>query len=348
MWKDFLIGIRTFAFWVSICSCVNQQTPVSQKPVFSLETNVTTHILTDTALIAYPYDICVDDSCLYILSLVEDHWVQVYDKNSGEFLCSGIRVGQGPNDVANGSSLCFDKNTKLFYLYDQAQSKLITFSFDKQEKRFIHVQQQLFVTNNGVARMAWALAGNRYLVDGQIGETVNRMQRFQIYDIDSESSHLVARYDSFPVPEADKDIIFILASKSLSPDKKKLAVGTLWGSILETFQISDRITPIATQQFYPIDIRFEDGAVRSTEQTIYGFTSLLAFDSRIYGIWIGDKNPNLPSAVVTFDWDGNGLSKYNTDCILLRICKESEDSNRMYAVAASEERGFYIVYFDIA
>ena len=130
MWKDFLIGISTFAFWVSICSCVNQQTPVSQKPVFSLETNVTTHILTDTALIAYPYDICVDDSCLYILSLVEDHWVQVYDKSSGEFLCSGIRVGQGPNDVANGSSLCFDKNTKLFYLYDQAQSKLITFSFD--------------------------------------------------------------------------------------------------------------------------------------------------------------------------------------------------------------------------
>ena len=348
MRKDILIGICMLTFLASICSCVNQQIPVFQKPVFSLETNLKTHILTDTALIVYPYDICVDDSCLYVLSLVGDHWVQVYDKDSGAFLCSGIRVGQGPNDVANGSSLSFDKYTKLFYLYDQAQSKLVTFSFDKQKKKFIHVRQQSFTTNNGVARMAWPLEGDRYLVDGQIGETVSRMQRFQIYDMNLESNPLVARYDSFPVLEADKDIIFILASKSLSPDKKKLAVGTLWGGILETFQISDRITPIATQQFYPIDIRFEDGAVRSTEQTIYGFTSLLAFDSRIYGIWIGDKNPNLPSAVVTFDWDGNGLSKYNTDCILLRICKESEDSNRMYAVAASEERGFYIVYFDIA
>ena len=134
-------------------------------------------------------------------------------------------------------------------------------------------------------------------------------------------------------PMAGKELVFVLASKSLSPDKKKLAVGTLWGGLLETFQISDQITPVSTQCFHPIDVRIEAGAVQPTEQTVYGFTSLLAFNNRIYGIWIGDKNPNHPSAIVTFDWNGNGLSKYNTDCILLRMCKESEDSNRIYAVA---------------
>ena len=340
MWKNMLIGISAFVLLAS--SCGNQPKQVSQKPMFQTETNLEAHILTDTALIAYPYDICVDDSYLYVLSLVEDNWVQVYDKNSGAYICSGIHVGQGPNDVANGISFSFDSNTQLFNLYDQAQSKLITFSFDKKEKKFLPVRQQSFATNTGVARMAWKLDENRYLVDGQHGENTGRMQRFQLY----ENNQLIAKYDSFPTQESDQDVAFMLASKSLSPDKKKLAVGTLWGGILETFQISNSITPLSTQCFLPINVRFERGVVQPTEQTVYGFSSLLAFNNRIYGIWIGDKNPNHPSAIVTFDWNGNGLSKYNTDCILLRMCKESEDSNRIYAVAASEEKGFHLVYFD--
>ena len=110
MWKNMLIGISAFVLLAS--SCGNQPKQVSQKPMFQTETNLEAHILTDTALIAYPYDICVDDSYLYVLSLVEDNWVQVYDKNSGAYICSGIHVGQGPNDVANGISFSFDSNTQ--------------------------------------------------------------------------------------------------------------------------------------------------------------------------------------------------------------------------------------------
>ena len=83
MWKNMLIGISAFVLLAS--SCGNQPKQVSQKPMFQTETNLEAHILTDTALIAYPYDICVDDSYLYVLSLVEDNWVQVYDKNSGAY-----------------------------------------------------------------------------------------------------------------------------------------------------------------------------------------------------------------------------------------------------------------------
>lgn len=344
MWKDILIGISVLNLLLGIYSCDSHHTPVYQKPEFPTEADITTHILTDTALIAYPYDVCIDDSFLYVLSLVADQWVQVYDKNSGAWICSGIHEGQGPQEVISGTSLYFDKNTKLFYLYDQGQSKMITFSFDKKEKKFINIQQISLAETNGVVRMAWPLGADRYLTDGQQGENTKRMQRFLIY----EKDRLITQYDSFPIPETDKDLIFILAAKSLSPDKTKLAVGTLWGGSLETFQVSRQITPISTRLFYPIDIRFVEGAIRPTEQTIYGFTSLLAFDHRIYGIWIGDKNPNHTSAIVTFDWEGNEIAKYNTDCILLRICKESEDSNRIYAIAASEEKGFYIVYFDMA
>lgn len=340
MWKNILIGVLLLT---GISSCNDRHTTTSQGPVFATEADVATHILTDTALIAYPYDLCVDDSCLYVLSLVADDWVQVYDKYSGGLLCSGIKAGQGPDEVASGASLCFDRNTKLFYLYDQGQSKLITFSFDKKEKRFLNVNHRSFAEYKGTVRRVWPLDAGRYLIDGQQGRNTNRMQRFQLYDADS----LIARYDSFPVSDGDKDIVFVLASKALSPDKKKFAVGTLWGGTLETFRISDRITPVSEQCFAPIDILFAGGVVRPTEQTVYGFTSLVAFDNRIYGIWIGDKDPNHTSSIVAFDWDGNGISKYNTDCILLKMNKEAEDSRRIYAIAASKEKGFYIVYFDV-
>ena len=226
---------------------------------------------------------------------------------------------------------------------DSSQSKLLGFSFDKEKKSLSCVSHKSFVEYGGVARIAWPLTDEHYLVNGQEKGSIGQLQRFQLYNQET----LVAKYNTTPTADRNNDIAFISASQSLSPDKSKLVVGTLWGGILETFRIDKRIENISTRYFLPINIQFIKGTIQPTDQTMYGFTSVQALNDRIWGIWIGDKDPNHNSSIVCFDWDGKEIAQYHTDNILLKIAQSPEEPNRVYAVAASPEKGFYLVYFDV-
>ena len=325
-------------------SCSNRQKELSyQEPVFPIEKHIPAQILTDTALIAYPYDLNVDDSYLYLLSLVDGNWLHIYNKHTGEWVCSGIRHGQGPDEIATGTILFLERETNSLYIYDSSQSKLLGFSFDKEKKSLSCVSHKSFVEYGGVARTAWPLTDEHYLVNGQEKGSIGQLQRFQLYNQET----LVAKYNTTPTADRNNDIAFISASQSLSPDKSKLVVGTLWGGILETFRIDKRIENISTRYFLPINIQFIKGTIQPTDQTMYGFTSVQALNDRIWGIWIGDKDPNHNSSIVCFDWDGKEIAQYHTDNILLKIAQSPEEPNRVYAVVASPEKGFYLVYFDV-
>ena len=98
-------------------SCSNRQKELSyQEPVFPIEKHIPAQILTDTALIAYPYDLNVDDSYLYLLSLVDGNWLHIYNKHTGEWICSGIRHGQGPDEIATGTVLFLERETESLYI----------------------------------------------------------------------------------------------------------------------------------------------------------------------------------------------------------------------------------------
>lgn len=62
---------------------------------------------------------------------------------------------------------------------------------------------------------------------------------------------------------------------------------------------------------------------------------------------IGGKNPNLFNNIYVFDWEGNEVVKYNTDCLVLRICATSEQPDKLYGIAFSEDKEFYLVSFSL-
>lgn len=70
-----------------------------------------------------------------------------------------------------------------------------------------------------------------YLIDGQLGKDTIGLKRFQLFS----KGNIEAEYNRFPVSETEKNPVFITASVSVSPDKRKMAVGTLFGGILEFF-----------------------------------------------------------------------------------------------------------------
>ena len=107
-----LIKVTTIIMVVSFLSCQNKK-EVYNVPNFPTEKRLTSHIITDSALIAYSYGMCVDDQSIYILSLVDNNWIQVYDKQTGALAGSGVKQGQGPGEVVMGISFYFDRESHL-------------------------------------------------------------------------------------------------------------------------------------------------------------------------------------------------------------------------------------------
>lgn len=336
----FLIQIAIVTGFFFSCQSKNV---VYDEPSFPKEKSVTAHLLTDTALISYPYGMCVDDRNIYILSLMEDQWVQAYDKQTGAFVGSGVKRGQGPGEVVVGISFSFDQEEGLFHVFDQSQMKLLSYRFDQDKQTFVFVKDKSFSGDKKVVRKAWPLRDGAYLIDGQLGQDTTGLRRFQIYF----GADVSAGYNCFPVSDADKYPAFTMASVSLSPDKQKLAVGTLFGGILEQFRLDGGIEPSSVRYFYPIEAEFIGGVLRPTGETVYGFSSLYATDQLLYGVLVGGKDPNQFNTICTFDWKGQEVAKYQADCLVFALGSCVTEPGRLYAIAFSQEKGFYLVYFDL-
>lgn len=337
-----LIKVITIIMVVSFFSCQNKK-EIYEAPDFPVEKRLTSHIITDSALIAYSYGMCVDDQNIYILSLVDNNWIQAYDKQTGMLAGNGVRQGQGPGEVVMGISFYFDRESHLFNVYDQSQMRMNTYRFDREKQSFLFVDSKSFSDYKGVVRRAWPLEKEAYLIDGQLGKDTVGLKRFQLFS----KGDILSEYNRFPVSETEKNPVFITASASLSPDKRKMAVGTLFGGILEFFQLSDDINISSTRYFYPLEVNFSGGSLLPTDQTVYGFSALCATDDLLYSVLIADKDPNQFNKICSFDWKGNEIAKYQTDCLVFNLCASDTDTNRLYAIAISQEKGFYLVRFDL-
>lgn len=327
-------------------SC-KQDESIFHTPDFPQEKQLSaqTVIPADSLLIQYPYGLHVNGDNIFILALADNHWMQVYDRQSGQFVTRGIPYGQGPGEMLKGLYMSFNQAQQTFDIYDESLRQLLTYRYDSHTKSFSFIRSQSFSTYKGVVRKAWQLNEDTYLTEGQIGLMNEGKTRFQLYRKDS----IWARYDNFPATDEQTFPIFILsASTTLSPDRTKLASATLHGGILETFEVGESaIKPLSTRYFYPPHIQFEGGAIRPTPETVYGFSSLCADNDYLYAVLIGGKDANQFDRIAVFDWEGREQMLYHADCPVFALAACPSDANRLYAIAFSRDTGFRIVSFDL-
>ena len=60
-----------------------------------------------------------------------------------------------------------------------------------------------------------------------------------------------------------------------------------------------------------------------------GFPSLCSTDEYVYGVFINGKNPDDFNNISVFDWEGNEVATYETDCNVLRICCDDNRELRL-------------------
>jgi len=158
----------------------------------------------------------------------------------------------------------------------------------------------------------------------------------------------IASYPTFPIEDRvlarlmyNHDVV------SLSPDGKRMAVGTGFGAILETFDLRDGIRNISTSYFIEpkVDIKSDD-IFWPTEETINGFGTIYAGNDLVYTTFGGTSEPGFPKKIAIFDWYGNPVRLITTDSNIFRICVDEADGT-LYALIIDEHEELILARMDI-
>ena len=300
-------------------------------------------------ILYYPFDLFVEGDYVYVLALVDHKWLQVYDKNTGELVDRKITEGQGPGELIMSNQLYYNANERTLSIYDMNQRRLLFYRVEENgDLSFVKDKSMASLGLYGALRWVWPLNDEVSLADGQLDSIANNvpgpdgLKRFQLFS----QGKILDRYDSFPV-EAEDRYVFQGACTSLSPDGHKMAVGTMYGGILETFDISaEHIALRKRRMFY--SGKLDPKTLQPTLETLGGMPDVCATDDKIYTVFGEPKTiVERINSISVFDWDGNEVVQYKTDCNLLRLYYSSSDPAKLYGIAISDEDEYYLVSFDL-
>jgi hypothetical protein len=181
-----------------------------------------------------------------------------------------------------------------------------------------------------------------YLATGMNGILNNK--RFVVFN---KSFELIDGFEEYPVLDYNKEknkkfkenllnIYFI----KISPDKKNLAFASYKTGLLEVFSLNElpeKIIKVKSLLFAP--------PMKNNSEDIFGFEDVFVTNRYIYTLYNGktaDENPYYSKSIKVFDWNGNFTVEYHTG-IDMRCLAVDENNKIIYAIAYSDEKGFFLI-----
>lgn len=325
------------------CACT--ENAVYNPPAFPVEKKLAGTCLSDDLLISYAYDMRADSDYIYLLALADNKWVQVYDRHTGEHLGGYVGQGQGPGEVSVGESLTLSQDKKQLSVYDQAQRRLVTYTILREGSALTlsFVRGMNLNEMQGAIRNVWPLEST-LLVNGQLGSQDAVQKRFQLLKEDK----VVDVYNDFPVEAREQQLTFLSPQVCFSPSLGKMAVGTLYGGILEVFRLADGgISLDDSFKFYEPKVNVGTGNIEPDAGMRYGFSAMCGTEELIYSVLIGEEDPNKLNSISVFDWKGNGVFKYHTDQMVFKLACTEDVPDKLYALTFEPSEGFSLYEYVI-
>lgn len=335
MWTRFfsLIGI------ISLCSCGSKESQTYCLPDFKINSEAKKEIVVQELLVQFPYDICADNNNIYLLAEDEGKWLHVYDIKNGGNKASFVSKGQGPQELAFGYSMQIDSNNDHISIYDCSQQKVGIYELTPDTCAYD--SNFSFADYSSVLDNVYSISNNVFFISGETNIKGERKCRFQIV----RNGKVDSSYGHYPIEDKYKSIFTAGLSTSISPSRKRMCASTLYGGVLEFFDIEREISHRKTNLIFEPKGIFNGYGFEPNEQTIYGFSDIYATDEKVYAVMIGSKDPNANSVITTWDWNGNPIGHYRTSDIVCKICVNQ--NNELYAVIYNKETGYQIVKYDL-
>lgn len=331
-------------------ACSSDKGPRYAAPEFARERSAQFELLTGELLMKNILDIWEYKSNLVVLGFENGRFLHVFDKRSGKKILETISLGRGPKEIGSLLNARLDRQGVLT-LIDGQQQKKMSFQLDSLlAHSFAAISEQPY-ENPSWSRAVIPLR-DRQLVFRNIGDAAEDTTGVVRFELRDKAGKSMARSNDFPIADAAmRFMVYNEARVSVSPDERKLAVGTVWGAILETFSLEHGIEPLATRYF--VEPNFNVGAAPGiSENTVSGFADVYADDDRIYASYDGvrkvlefskipaEERPLQFNRIVVFDWEGNGIEQIVTDYNVRALC--AGEDGTIYAAVFDNFNRFYL------
>lgn len=174
-----------------------------------------------------------------------------------------------------------------------------------------------------------------------------RPERFATIDL---QGRMTGRYGEVPYSDdtIEMKVAFMQPRWTVSPDGTKMADGSLFGAILETFDVDGSIRLRKRAYFIEPDFPHNEvGTITSFENLVFGFGSMTSSDDRIYASYNGTTNPKGMKHIAVFDWDGKLQKLYKTDFRIRALCFDSASDGILFAAVVDDAGEFRLVRYDL-
>lgn len=332
--------ILVFTFLTSCSQAIVEYKELEVKNTDSLESKS----LNDTFTFGYANKILVYDSLLIVYDEMQENKVLFFHKETGEYLESLGRLGQGPGELLTPNSISVNLKTGILSIYDYARSKVIAYNLpefiNKDSKHWSYIDLPEYEIR---PKEVISVGANDFIA-------LHGKPRFT----KSREGRILTSYDEFPLlPETEDDeqakrMYFLTQSLfSASPDGRKIVTATTLGGIMQIFDSKDSSISMKAENFiYQPVFSVRKGQIETFPETVYGFACLQATDKYIYATLHGVANPTVyPNVIYVFDWNGTPVKKLYSD---QQICffHVDEPEGKVYAVVLGKDNEQKLMYFE--
>lgn len=320
-----------------------------KSPVFEETGNIEAKLLVEDVMCTFIQSVNIIDSFLILKcnQTLDNKVYYIYNKATGELIKTFGERGNGPGELPNSFDTSVDvKNRKIYSVGDEWN---ICFDLDSV------LHSELYCCDSkikGIELSNSVFIG--FFKDSLLYSICNfRPHRSHRIAILKPNGEIILKNSFLPpiseIDEEDSVFRFLFYSyrtiSSLKPDASKLVLATNCGLNMEIFKISeDKIEPEYFRRY--IKPKYKKSNPIRNEGVIEGISSINSTNNYIYALWTKDTEMEYPKQLVTFNWKGEAIRKYNFNIKILTFAVESDDS-KIYAVTKNSEGKLSVMTFNL-
>lgn len=348
-------NLKTLLLAIAVCAlaagCSHSSAPVYEP--FSLDgaEPLEGTVLCDSIVASVVVDMMPVGDYLAVAYATPDNRCALFDRQ-GKRIAEFCPIGKGPGEALFIISVEPGERDGELWAYDPQSQKWLTFRLDSvlagrrgaiaEESR----DELADVPMNHVEDV-------RKIRDGLLFSGGNgiispmRPERFVTTD---RQGRITGRYGDVPYSDdtIEMKVAFMSAQWTISPDGTKMANGSLFGSILEIFDLTEGIRLKDRSYFIEPDFPHNEvGTITSYETLVFGFGSMTSTNDRIYAAYTGSTDPKGMKYIAVFDWNGRLKKLYKTDYRIRTLCVDPADERTLYAVMRDDDGEYCLFRYDL-
>ena len=340
-------GIIALTFVICI-GCKSSQEREFHMPVFNDESDTKIEIISDELFgINSVLDIYSYKEYIVVIAYdaENDNFLHIFNHN-GEKLCDAVQNGRGPKEVLRIDNSWIDNVNGDVGFVNQMQNKMVCVNIDSLLSDGAKTISEIGMILPGWLEFTCPIPARDRKIIIQNVSPVKDTAGFPRITVEDRFGEIIAQHKDFPEPDPQKRYIMYNESiVSISPNGRNLAIGTLWGGILEIYSLEEGLELKNVKYFIKPDFIVHSGYGEPNEKTQYGFRDIDASNEYIYSVINGEVYSELYSLytgvgrtaklicnnISVFDWTGTPVKKINTDYEIERFCIDENDE-MVYAV----------------